>query len=87
MKPMRARVIAVDPGRVFAVRISGGITVMEIHGGEDVQVGEFVVGDFESLGGATVHNDKGKPLTVEVQDFHCSAEVVLQTYGLKCPTQ
>jgi hypothetical protein len=82
---MRARVIAVDPGRVFAVRTNGGITIMEIYGRGDVDVDDLVTGDFETLGGMTVRNETRKTdLSVFVQDFHCSAERVLQTYKLKC---
>jgi hypothetical protein len=59
---------------------------MEIQGAGDVDVDDSVTGDFETLGGMTVRNETRKTdLSVFVQDFHCSAEVVLQTYRLRCP--
>ena len=85
---MRAQVIAVDPGRVFAVRTDGGITVMEIQDGHDIHVDEFVVGDFQSHGTVTLHNEtQDTDLNVFIDAIHCTAEAVLQTYGLKCPRQ
>jgi len=45
----------------------------------------IVVGDFESLGGATMYNEsRGKSVSVSVEDYHCSAEVVLQMFRLRC---
>jgi hypothetical protein len=80
---MRAEVIAVKPGSFFAVQTSGGITVVENPSGCDVQVGDVIRGNFETLGGESMYNETQlEEMDVFVQDFHCSRQVVRQTYGM-----
>lgn len=72
-----ARVIGVNPHKGFiAVQTDGGITVFELIGGYEVNIGDSIRGDFETHGGETYHNDtSGEEMDVFVQGIHCSPEV------------
>lgn len=79
---MRAEVIAVRHP-FFAVELPGGFTVVELIGG-DVDKGEVVSGDFESLGGAKMRNETRRmSLSVFVQDYGCTREVLWATFKLR----
>lgn len=77
---MAAHVVAVNPRKGFvAVQTSSGITVFELIGAYEVNVGDTIRGDFEALGGETYYNvTEGEELDVFVQDIHCSSEDALQ---------
>ena len=71
---MKAKIIAVNFKKGFvAVSTGGGITVFELLGGYDVEVGDVISGDLESLGGETFVNEtQSEEMDVYVQGVHCT---------------
>lgn len=71
-----AKVIAVNSRKGFvAVQTNGGITVFELLGGYEVNVGDVIHGDFTALGGETYRNlTNDEDMDVFVQGVHCSSE-------------
>lgn len=55
---MEGRVISINPHKGFiAIKTDGGITVVELLGGYEVEVEDIISGDLESHGGETLFNE------------------------------
>jgi hypothetical protein len=70
----------VNPRKGFvAVQTSNGITVFELLGGYEVNVGDKIRGDFDALGGETYYNvTESEEMDVFVQGIHCSPDSARQ---------
>ncbi|MGB7181371.1 MAG: hypothetical protein WBD51_05505 [Burkholderiaceae bacterium] len=71
---MIGKVLAVNSESGYvAVRAPGGVTVLELLGGNEVLKGDVLVGDFESLTGELFFNQtRHDELSVVVQDVNCT---------------
>jgi hypothetical protein len=77
---LRGPVVGVNLKRGFvAVRTDGGLTIVELLGGYDVQLGDTIAGNLESLGGESLYNEtRMEAMDVSIQNFHCSDEAARQ---------
>lgn len=73
---MKANVIAINNKKsVVAVETANGITVFELLGGYEVELGDVISGRLENLGGETFRNEtRRESLDVYVQGIHCSPQ-------------
>ena len=77
---MKANVITINHKKgVVAVETANGITVFELLGGYEVELGDIISGRLESLGSETFRNEtKQENLDVYVQGIHCSPQIAKQ---------
>ncbi|MHB1011956.1 MAG: hypothetical protein ACYC37_03505 [Desulfobacteria bacterium] len=78
---MKGRVVAVNQrkGMILVETTDGECSLVELLGGYDVNTGDVIEGDLESLGGEMLRNVTSKEkMSVFVQDIHMS-----KTYGMK----
>lgn len=73
---MKAKVIDINNKRGFvAVETANGITVFELLGLYEVELGDIISGNLESLGDRTFRNEtRQESLKVYVQGIHCSPQ-------------
>lgn len=73
---MKAKVIAINHKKdVVAVATANGITVFELLGGYEVELGDVISGRLESLGSEIFRNEtRQENLDVYVQGIHCSPQ-------------
>ena len=73
---MRAKVIAVNYHKGFvAVETDGGITVFELLGGYNIQIGDIISGNLESEGSEIFMNETQKEkMDVFVQGIYCTPQ-------------
>lgn len=71
---MIGKVLAVNPESGFvAVKAPGGLTILEILGGNRVTRGDMIRGDLESLSEEMFFNEtQADQISVVVQDIHCT---------------
>lgn len=71
---MKGNVIAVNIKKGFvAISTDDGITVFELLGGYDVEVGDVISGNLDALGGETFNNEtQSEEMDVYVQGVHCT---------------
>ena len=71
---MIGKVLAVNPENGFiAVKAPGGLTILEILGGNRVTRGDVIRGDLESLSEELFFNEtQADQISVVVQDIHCT---------------
>ena len=69
----------------FLVETTQGFALLEWYGGSDPDVGDTIVGDFESYGFTDVHNlTSDAELRVWVDDFRLSKSRAIESYYEKC---
>lgn len=71
---MIGKVLAVNPENGFiAVKAPGGVTILELLGGNVVARGDLIRGELESLSEEVFFNEtRADPISVVVQDIRCS---------------
>lgn len=71
---MKSEVIGINPRKSFvAVKTDAGITVFELLGGYDVELGDMISGNLEALGGETFFNEtQQEEMEVYVQGIYCT---------------
>ena len=71
---MKGTVISVNQRKGFvAARTDHGITVIELLGGYEVEVGDVLTGDLDTHGGEKLRNEtKSETMDVYIQAIHCS---------------
>ncbi|MEZ5654188.1 MAG: hypothetical protein R3E87_26945 [Burkholderiaceae bacterium] len=71
---MIGKVLAVNPENGFiAVKAPGGLTILELMGGNQVSRGDVIRGDLESLNEERFFNEtRADSISVVVQDICCS---------------
>lgn len=71
---MKASVIAINTKKGFvAVSTENGITVFELLGGYEVEIGDVISGNLDSLGGETFINEtQSEEMDVYVQGIRCT---------------
>jgi hypothetical protein len=69
----------------YIVETKKGFALLEWYGGNDPDVGDTIVGDFEKYGMKTVHNlTRDKETKGWVEDFWLSKEDAIKKYYEKC---
>ena len=69
----------------FIVETPTGFCLLEWFGGSDPDIGDVLVGEFESYGMKTIHNaTKGQAFKVWVEDFQLSKTRAIEKYSEKC---
>ena len=73
---MKGRVIGQNLQKgMIAVLTDGGISVMELIGGYEVELEDEIVGDLESHGGEVVENrSQGQEMDVSIEGVHCTRD-------------
>lgn len=79
MAGMEGRIVFVNHKREMAALLTdGGYTVFELLGSE-VDAGDVITGDLESLGRETWQNaTKKEKIDVAVEDIHCSRAIAIR---------
>lgn len=69
----------------FIVETVMGYTVLEWHGGNEPDIGDIIVGDFESYGFKDIYNlTADSELRVWVEDYWLSWEDAIELYFEQC---
>ncbi len=69
----------------YIVETNNGFVLLEWYGGNDPDVGDTIVGDFEKYGMKTLHNlTHDKQTKVWVEDFWLSKDSAIKKYNEKC---
>jgi hypothetical protein len=69
----------------FIVESPSGYALLEWYGGNEPEIGDVIIGDFESYGFKKIYNlTAGKSLIVWVEDFWLSKRRVIEKYLEKC---
>lgn len=78
---MKGKIVLLNPkrGMVTALTENGEYTSFEILGGYDVEIGDVISGNLESLGGETFYNQtKKEKFEVFVEDIYNTKDIALE---------
>jgi hypothetical protein len=73
---MNGRVVGINCNKGFiAIDTGSGISVVELLGGYDVEMGDKISGDLEALGGESLYNiSQQEEMDTYIQGVGCSRE-------------